>query len=357
MKEKRETGKLNSLYMSNEELLQIIDKYKTISIIGMSKNVGKTTVLNYIIDKTKGERTLGLTSIGRDGEDIDSITFTGKPKIYVKRGTLIATAKQCLLSSDITREILRPTGINTPLGEIIICRALSSGQVELAGPAINSQMTEVCSLLQCLGSEKVIIDGALSRKSTAALREIEATILATGASVSNSMDKVMENTKYTVRLLSMESEKDENILSLKDKIFEISKLGIINKDRNVKKINVPIAMGGWKDIVENLDESSEYVAVKGIISGRMMEQIMKTTDRLKQITFLIEDGTKLFIEQEILDKFEKTGGKIKVSNPINIICITCNPASPFGYEFDKNIFLQKMRESIDLPVFDVLGGV
>ena len=61
-------------------ILDAIKKYKVISIIGSSKNVSKTTSLNHIIKLLKNKYTIGVTSIGRDGEPYDAITELPKPK-------------------------------------------------------------------------------------------------------------------------------------------------------------------------------------------------------------------------------------------------------------------------------------
>ena len=74
----------------------LLKDYKRLSIIGMEKNVGKTTVLNKLIEDIGLQKTIGLTSIGRDGEDTDVVTNTHKPRIYVNQGTIIATARDCL---------------------------------------------------------------------------------------------------------------------------------------------------------------------------------------------------------------------------------------------------------------------
>ena len=83
---------------------KFIEKYKRISIIGMEKNVGKTTLLNKLIADIGKTKKLGLTSIGRDGEDIDVVTNTDKPRIYVREGSIIATGRDCLSKCDITKE-------------------------------------------------------------------------------------------------------------------------------------------------------------------------------------------------------------------------------------------------------------
>ena len=115
--------------MTTAELVQQIQQVKSMSIVGMCKNAGKTTMLNWLLAHTGRRQVLGLTSIGRDGESTDVVTGTEKPSIFVPAGTLIATAKDMLRLGDVTQEILVTTGIPTPLGEVIIMRARSDGYV------------------------------------------------------------------------------------------------------------------------------------------------------------------------------------------------------------------------------------
>jgi len=337
-------------------IFQMVQKYDSISIIGMSKNVGKTTTLNHILKEARGRISLGLTSIGRDGEDQDIVTGAEKPKIYVECGTLIATAKQCLLNSDITREILKTTGFNTPMGEIIICRALSDGYVDLGGPSVNSYMTLICDDLRRFGSKLVIVDGALSRKTFASPSITKATILSTGASLSKSMGEVIEETSHTVKLLSTENEVDDEILKLTSEVLCKGRIGIIHRDNSMKILDALTAMGASKEIVEAIDENTSHVVIKGVVSDHLIEDIMATTKMYRGVTFLVEDGTKLFLTRDTLYKFKVKGGIIKTINPINIVCVTCNPRSPYGYEFDKDKFLDGLRNNLNVPVFDVIGG-
>jgi len=341
---------------SMPSILDMIQKYDSISIIGMNKNVGKTTTLNHILREARGRISLGLTSIGRDGEKIDTVTGTEKPKIYIKSGTIIATAKQCLLNSDITREILKTTGFNTPMGEIIICRALSDGYVDLSGPSVNSYMMEICSELKRFGSKLVIVDGALNRKTFASPLITNATILSTGAALSKSMLKVIEETSHTVKLLSLENEEDNEVLKLANEVLRRGRVGIIRRDNSIRMMDVITALGASKEIVEILDKNISYVVIKGAVSDKLLEDIMTSTNQYKGVTFLVEDGTKIFLTRETLYKFKKQGGIIKTINKVNIVCVTSNPKSPYGYEFDKHKFLDGLRNKLNIPVFDVIGG-
>lgn len=337
-------------------IFQMVQKYDSISIIGMNKNVGKTTTLNHILKEARGIISLGLTSIGRDGEDQDIVTATEKPKIYVERGTIIATAKQCLLNSDITREILKTTGFNTPMGEIVICRALSDGNVDLGGPSVNSYMVEIIDDLKRFGSELVIVDGALSRKTFASPSITNATILATGAALSKNMNVVIQETSHTIKLLSTENEVDSGILKLARGVLQSGRIGIIRRDSTVKILQVLTALGSSKEIVEAIDENTSYVVIKGAVSDNLMQDIMTASNQYKGVTFLVEDGTKVFLTRDTLYKFKKQGGIIKTINSINIVCVTCNPKSPYGYEFDKYKFLDGLKNSLNVPVFDVIVG-
>jgi hypothetical protein len=342
--------------MGSFDILETIKKYKTVSIIGMDKNVGKTTVLNHILSKAWGSLALGVTSIGRDGEDKDGVTGTEKPKIYVRSGTYIATAKECLFKGDITKEIIEATGIHTPMGEVIIAKAISDGYIELAGPSLNAYMKEICNRLSLLGGELILVDGALSRRSLASPSVTEACILSTGASLSRSMDKVVEMTSYMVRCLSLKKESDDEILELAKVILRDVKVGIIYKDKSFKALDLETSLAAGKDIVENLASEVSHVLIRGVISDKLIEDIIKTTDKYKGTTFLIEDGTKLFLSQDNLEKFERLGGGFRVIENINLAYVTCNPVSPYGYSFDKELFIEKLRRSINLPIIDVVRG-
>lgn len=338
------------------EILKLIKVYDSVSIIGMNKNVGKTTTLNHILKEARGNLSLGLTSIGRDGEEVDRVTETEKPKIYIEEGTVLATAKQCLFNSDITREIIKSTGIHTPMGEVIICRALSDGYVDLGGPSLNSFLAHIREELLSLNCDLVIIDGALSRKTFASPAITKATILSTGAALSRSMRKVIDETKHAVELLSLPHEDDDSIIRVANEIISEGRIGLIYKDNTYKTLEVLTALEASKEIVEALDETVTYVVIKGVISDKLIEDIIRSTNLYKNITFLIEDGTKVFLTSDTLYKFQKQGGKIKVIDQINVICVTSNPKSPYGYEFDKDRFLTGLRESLQVPVFDVVGG-
>jgi len=336
-----------------KEFFDKLRNYKVISIIGLAKNVSKTTTLNHIIKNLKGPNTIGLTSIGRDGEKYDVLTNLPKPRIFIRKGTYVATAQKSLENSEVSMKLIKDTGINTPMGEVKILIALNSGYVELAGPSVNSSLSKVCDDLLNLGCDLILVDGAFDRKSYATPLISDATILSTGASVSKSIESVVDLTAYIVRVLTLENEINEEILKKANEIFKNSKIGIINSKNSMILLDSLTALDAAKDIIDKLTTNSKYVVIKGAITDKLLIDLMKTTNKYKGITFLAEDSTKLFLSKKIFEKFQKKGGFIKVLNPINVIAITANPTSPSGYYFNKKEFLKLLKENIDLPIYDL----
>jgi len=326
---------------------------KVVSIIGLAKNVSKTTTLNYIIRNVGKNIALGLTSIGRDGEKYDVITELPKPQIYIKKGTLVVTATQCFKDSKIKFEVIRNTGFNTPLGEVMILKAQADGYIELAGPSINKQLIKICLELKNLGCDLILIDGAFDRKSYATPIISDATIISTGASVSTNMNEVIDLTVQTINLFNLDQEKNEDVVNLSKRILEKSNIGIINKNHTIKFLKVPTALDSAQKIAENLDDDSNYVVINGAITDKLLDDLMNSTQKYKEITFLVTDGTKLFLSNKVLTKFQKKGGTIKVLKSINIIAVTINPTSPNGYVFDKEIFLKSLTEVLTIPVYNL----
>lgn len=340
-----------------KSVYEFIKKYKRLSIIGMEKNVGKTTLLNKLIDDIGDKKILGLTSIGRDGEDLDVVTNTDKPTIYVRKGSIIATGRDCLNKCDITKEILYVTNFTTPMGDIVIVRALSDGYVDIAGPSYNAQVKVVVEIMEKFGSELTIVDGALSRKSTAISDVSDATILSTGAALSLDMFKVVEETKKTVNFLMLDELEDEFIKSSIKKDFETTKGLVINKNKEKIFLEVTNSIDLSKQIKEYLSKELEYLCIRGAITPKIIETLIENRGNYDKFVLVVEDGTKFFIESSFYERAKRAGIEFRVLNKINLLFVTCNPHSPLGVDFNKEIFKKKLEAEIKIPIIDVKGDV
>ncbi len=337
-----------------DELLNLIKSYHSISIIGMSKNAGKTTVLNKIMEDLEGvNHSLSLTSIGLDGETLDLVTNTSKPAVYVRYNTIIATSKNLIKYCDITKEILENTYINTPLGEVIIMRSLSDGYVYLCGPSITSQVKHICDIFKGYGVDKIIIDGALSRKTMADPSITDGTILCAGASLNKNMDIVIEETVNTCNLLCLNSIYDDRIRSILLKRSPLENIVFINHDHSFKAFNKNI-LDDYNTILDNVDHNTEYIFIGGAILDSLFNKILISNKINKDIKLIFEDGSKVFISKKIYDRLLFKGINIYVLNKINLIAVFINPFSSLGYDFHKDEFKEKLKSKLSLPIMNAV---
>lgn len=180
-------------------LAPLVGDAPTVTFIGLCKNAGKTTAMCRLMEELPGE-TLALTSVGRDGERTDVVTGTEKPEIWVRAGTLFATARGMLPLCDATLRVEAVTDVMTPLGAVGILRALSDGYIQLAGPSAVSQLGPLSRTFRALGAQRVLIDGAAGRRSLAGVEPGAAAILCVGASVDGGVPAIAAETAHICAL-------------------------------------------------------------------------------------------------------------------------------------------------------------
>lgn len=339
-------------------LLHLIrDEYKIISIVGMRKNSGKTVTLNQLISESMDEGiSIGMTSIGRDGESLDLVTETEKPRIFAEENTIVATTTGLLPLGDAGIEILQVTPFRTPLGDVVIGRVKSPGYIQLAGPQSLKDIRQVCEVMLGLGAKFVIIDGALDRKSSAAPTISDATILSTGAAISRDLNRVIEETLHIVNLLSLPKVDTEDYYLL-EQLLEANRPAVVTKQGETRNIELETALGAGHTLAESLDSEAKYLLIPGSLVRGTLDDLTRSTRAYKDVEIAVSDGTKIFIPPREFLRFQRMGVKIKVLHPIKLIGITVNPYAPAGYYFEPHEFLKKMKSYIkNVPVMDLMLG-
>lgn len=334
-------------------------KYKIISVVGMAKNAGKTMTLNALIEEAVERNIrLGITSTGRDGEKQDLVTATEKPLIEVAAETLIATTEETFKFAEAKLEVLEVTDFYTSLGRIVIARARTSGYVEIAGPNTNEEMRLVAEKLLDYGAQLVIVDGAIDRRAAASPSVTEATILATGAVLSRDMDQVIERSLHQTRLFALPRVEDQEIRKLMTAMMGEKGYYLIDEQGGFQRLEIKTALNSGSYIGRALEEKTRYVVLPGSLVTKTLKDILSTTQRYKQVVFVVKDATKIFIDVKDFLYFEKMGVRIAVLDATLALAVTVNPYAPQGYYFNPQEFRDKMEQFLKpLPVFDVvLGG-
>ena len=305
------------------ELADCIINYRTIAVTGMCKNAGKTTTVNYLIKNLHEYHRLALTSIGYDGEETDEITLLEKPRVDVFPGMLVATCKSCLDVSTAYYRTIIGTGMYTVLGEILVVEVVSPGIMEISGPSMVAQLIRLCSVLSDMGCDKIIVDGSAERQSFASY--MDCTILASGAAVSSDMSKVIRLTEYQCSLFAIPLFSDTIDCSF-------------NENRPYETIEKPGEM---------------IFIFRGPLVDEDLHDIMKKHPDIRK-TAVVNDAASVFAVQKTLRKFTENAGKLYTMRKTNLAAVTINPMSPYGEWFDKETFLARMKERLDVPVYNIL---
>ena len=325
-------------------------RYDSLSIVGLEKNTGKTECLKYVLDRLPVQtRRIAVTSIGIDGESVDQVTRTQKPEIVLPEGMFFGTSEMHYRQRRLTSELIDVSDESTSLGRVVTARALTSGKILLSGPSSASSLRRwMGEMQQRFDIDLVIIDGALSRLSSASPAVSQSMILATGAAYSANMAILVSKTAHVVDLINLELTSDENIR----KLDPLDKgLWFIDKDGALHSLDTMTSLS--KDIHFEGMDGCQTLYVAGALVDGFLEKVRKNKD-LKQVELVVRDFTKIFVTPQQFRLFVKAGGRISVLQKSKLIAVTVNPTSPSGYVLDSDTLCGKLSEAIGLPVYDLL---
>ncbi len=339
-----------------------LEELQSLALIGLSKNAGKTTCLNHLINAWQAsgqKRPLALTSIGRDGEKEDIVSGRAKPRIYIPAGTLIASAEGALLRSDALLEILELTNLRTAFGEVIICRALSDGYVELAGPSASEEMEVISALLRKHEPNSLfIIDGALSRRSQAGSDVIEEVILAVSAATSSVPEILAEKTAFALDLLQTPpiSGPDRRKLIAATNQSPSARAILFRHPKDqfeVIALELPSLVGSGQDISKELQKRVSLLYLRGAVTDLVINDLHKDP-HFSNLKLVVEDGTRVFIKPETMRKLQTRKIELLVLNPLDVRLVCLNPSRPNGQLLDPKPLLAALRQKItNIPVVDL----
>lgn len=334
-------------------LYDLSKKYKSVSIVGMAKNAGKTTALNYLIEEAIDEGVaLGVTSTGRDGESQDLVTGTEKPRVYLDEDMLVAVPSLLFDMADAGLEVLKKTKYSTAIGELLICRVREAGYVQVAGPVINAEQKLLCEDMLNLGCDLILIDGAIDRKTIASPDTSDAIILSTGAVLSRKLKNVVDETAHVVNLYRSPELAPGSVRDAIEKNSFEEKIMLVTESGEVRKLDLLTGLGAASEINGSIDEDTAYIYIPGAFTTSVISDI--SLRNLKQVQFVLKDPTKIFVSAMDWSRYRKKGFRLSVLKNIEIAAITVNPWAPAGYTFDNRFLLEEMQKAIpDIPVVDV----
>ena len=318
--------------------------------MGLEKNTGKTECLKYVLDRLPVQsKRIAVTSIGIDGETVDQVTRTQKPEIVLREGMYFGTSEMHYRQRRLVSELIDVSDESTSLGRVVTARALTGGKILLSGPSSASSLRRwMGEMHQRFDIDLVVIDGALSRMSSASPAVSQSMILATGAAYSANMATLVSKTAHVVDLVNLDLTTSENIAAL----MPLEKgLWSIDNDGNLNSLDALTSLS--RDIhFEGMDNCRTLYVAGALVDG-FLEKVRKNKS-LKQVELVVRDFTKIFVTPQQFRLFLKAGGCIRVLHKSKLIAVTVNPTSPSGYVLDSDTLCGKLSEAIGLPVYDLL---
>jgi hypothetical protein len=334
---------------------------RRLALVGLAKNTGKTVTLNAIVGEAlEAGRTLGVTSVGRDGEEHDVIDFRiDKPRVRLVAGSLVATTDALLRASGVPHETLSRTRVRTPLGEVLIARLRGAGAVEIAGPSAAADVRATSDAMLEAGAEQVLIDGAIDRRAASSPDVADGLVMSTGAILSSTIEEVVERTRDAVALVRLAplSADDAGLRELAAGEPGLSLL----VDERMRAEPLPprfvlTAQAGQLTALLSEHPAARWLLVAGALPEAFLLGLARAARREgRRLTVVVSDPTRAFLSQHAVGYYHRAGLELRALNPIDLLALTVNPVAPRSHSFDSARLRALLAEEIQgVPIFDVM---
>lgn len=277
---------------------------RSIFVVGTGKNVGKTVTMRAMYEAAAGAGlTVGLSSIGRDGEAVDAGDAQPKPRLFLHPGTAIATARDVLPSVPAS-EILAISDLPTAAGRLLFARVRAHAFYELVGPPTASGIREIVDRLLEF-ADVTIVDGAIDRVAALAGGN-DAIVVSCGASAAGTVAEAADG------------------------------IGAL-----VERLRVPA-----------FDPLLPFVRVDGALTPAKSAAFVAAGEA-RQI--VVRDPTQISLTGKAAAHALRTLA-IRCERPLRVIAAT---VASIGRDrvFEPRAFANAVAEATKLPTFDVYAGV
>ncbi len=331
---------------------------KRLALVGLAKNTGKTETLAALLRELDGRgRRVGVTSVGRDGEERDAIdSRIEKPRVRLAEDSLVATTDALLRASALDFELLEETGVHTPLGVVLVARLHEPGAIEVAGPSASADVRAVSDAMLAHGAEQVLIDGAVDRRAASSPQVSDGLVMATGAVLDRDIDEVVSQTRDAVELVRLPLAGDAHREAVEEERLALDPRFVLTAEA--------------EQIAQLLDErpNARWLLVEGALPERFLQGLAHALahrrnsgraddpDRVgRELVLVVADPTKVFLWKRGPGYYSRQGIHIQVLGRISLEALTVNPVAPQSHRFDSAELRGALAGAIpDVPVFDVL---
>jgi hypothetical protein len=338
------------------QLADLIAPARRLALVGLAKNTGKTETLGVLLRECQQRgRRVGVTSVGRDGEERDVIDIRiEKPRVELCAGSLVATTDALLRAGAIPYELVLETGVRTPLGRVLIARLLAQGTIEVAGPSAAADVREVCDAMLAHGAEQVLIDGAIDRRAASSPAVSDGLVMSTGAALHEEIEQVVARTREAVELVRLPALHEPHVLELARSAAASMLVGEAGEEPLTLHPRFALTSTA-PDIAQLLRArpGASHLLVQGALCEPFLAELLRAAAG-RELALVVADATKVFLTDHGCEWYRRQGLSIEVLAPIDLRALTVNPVAPLSHSFDSLRLRALLEEAIpDVPVLDV----
>jgi hypothetical protein len=324
-------------------LSELTASTRRLALVGLAKNTGKTVALTALLRELAEQgRSVGVTSVGRDGEARDVIDRRiEKPSIVLAKGSLVATTDSLLRESGLAHDLLERPDVRTPLGRVLIARLKEPGAIEVAGPSAAADVRAVSDAMLAHGAGQVLIDGAVDRRAASSPDVSDGLIMATGAVLAEDMGGVVEQTRNAVEVVRLQRAPETPYTP----VTLPPRFALTADETQIA------------ELLKANPGASRLIAAGAVPEAFLgaLVRIARRRGRGRNLTIVAHDSTRFFLSDHGPDWYRDQGVDITVEHPTALLAIAVNPVAPQSHRFDSAQLRSQLREAIpDTPFLDVL---
>jgi hypothetical protein len=349
-------------------LRELTASSRRLAFVGVAKNTGKTVALAALLRELElAGRCVGVTSVGRDGEEHDVIDARiEKPRVLMAAGSLLATTDSLLRASGIPHELLEDAGVRTPLGAVLIARLRGAGAIEVAGPSAAADVRAVSDAMLAHGAEQVLIDGAVDRRAASSPAVADGLVMSTGAVLDRDVAEVVAQTRAAVELVRLPLVADGTDVAQRLRELASAAAGsrpsaLLGEDLEPVLLAPRFVLTAEPEQIAQLldaNPAARWLLVGGALPETFLQRLAHQLQRRRrELAVVVQDPTKVFLGTRSPDWYRRRRIRLQTLARIELEAITVNPIAPQSHRFDSTQLRALLREAIaEVPILDVLAA-
>lgn len=313
------------------------------AIAGISKNSGKTSLLNSLLADIK-HKQIGVLTTGRDGEDKDVLFGNPKPAVKILRDMLFTSIPDAVEKQRSAVKILSKLPYHAANKQLLLLKALRDIETEITGPASAADQIAVAATMKKQGAELVFIDGSLDRKSIVLNPKLNGVFIVVGSSY-GSLDKIRAELSRLVRLSYIPPFMDKNLIAMQDNV------SLLKQEIWVRTGHTTL-LGHETEISHLVKQSgSDKLYIPGAITDAMLELLRPGLKTVQDL--VVRHPLNLHLSQENLNSLFNRH-RLTCLHKFKLVAIAVNSWSVKGGHLDSKVLRDTIRSEFStLPVIDI----